>query len=343
MSIQDQFLFEDEYDESDWKEDILQSRSDIISRDRSSAKIGVITDYSKYKAAVRFILGYSWVDPNLKYLHREVPVFHPIWPWLWARAITDIQFFKPTGKDTGVWEHSVSHATYTYARIEVEFGETRYDVLRDDEATLYSASLGYKEWLRYVEEIPRPYVENIQIDGGQLKAYAPSVAAINGAPFIGAPYVLARQEKQAFDLVWHEVPKEFLYVTDSSSTSYGLAPKLAAAQKKVNSVAFLGREIGTLLLEEIEAVPSPAPIATDVWDSLQFTYTVTMKFKYFNPQRGDTAVSKYGWNLLPGVISTGATAERTFGYYYYTHNGAVDGYPLFASYDFRSLFTHHSL
>lgn len=337
MSVQDSYLFEDEFTDTDWLEAIDNSRTDVISRDKSLCKIQIVCPFEKYKAAVRFILGYSYVDEK-KYLRREVPVFHPVWPWLFARAITDIAFSKATGKDRAEWEHAVEFATYTWARIDIEFAETRYLVLRDDEVTINSVTYGYKEWLRYVEQWPQSYVELAHIDAGQMKYYAPSYASLNGQPFIGGPFVLTRQEKSAFDLVWREVPKDLLY------DSNGLAPKLRAIQKCVNSGTFLGRVAGTLLCEEIEAIPSPAPVMTDTFDDLSFTYDVTFKMKEFNPPRGDTTVDKYGWNLLPGVVNTASSdADRAIAYYYATHDGTLTGKPQFASYDYESVFRHHSL
>lgn len=338
MPPQDDYLFEDTFTDTNWLEEIAVSRTDTISRDRSACTVTIITDYSRYKNAIRFVLGYSWVDENYR-LRRECPIFHPVWNWLFARAVTSVEFAKATGKETSEWEHAVPNATYTYARITIEFCEVRYDVLRDDEVEEQSTpSYGFKEWTRHVEQLPQPYVDLAQIDGGQLLAYAPGIGSpVNGARYTSAPHILARQEKSAFTLVWREVPAEFLYDED------GFAPKLQAMQKRVNETEFLGRIPGTLLCESIKAEKMPAPIITDVFDGLSFTYDVHFEMKEFNPDRGDTTVDKYGWNLLPGCRTASSGGNRTWAYYYYTHDGTSGGKPQFESYDFFKVFRHQLL
>ncbi len=337
MSIQDSFLFEDDFTDTDWKEDILQSRTDAISFDSSQCHVAIIVPFAQYKAAVRFILGYSWVDEN-HYLRREPTAFHPVWPWLFARSIPNITFSSATGKDTAQWEHAVPFAVYVWARIEIEFGEVAYQVLRDDEVDTSSV----RELARYIEENPQEYSELFQIDGGQLKAYAPGVATVNGNPYVAAPYILARTEKSAFDLVWHQVPKEFLYNTT------GRAPKLAAIQKKVNNDTFLGRPAGTLLCESVKAVKHSMPVATDVFDGLAFYYDVTFEMKEFDPTPGDPTATVggsvvRGWNNLPGSRDTGSSGNTAFGWYYFTDDGTATGKPQFDNYAFASAFTHWSL
>jgi hypothetical protein len=325
---QEAFLWDDAFSATDWKESILESRTDTVSRDKSLCHITIICPFAKYKAAVTYILGYAWVD-EAKKLRREVPVFHPTWPWLYARAVTNISFSSATGKETGPWKDAIPFATYVWAKIEIEFESVPYTI-KSDGATTY-------EYERYVEQKPMPYVELLQISGGQLKAYAPSVTGVDGKPYVAAPYIMARQEKSRFDLIWREVPAEFLY------DSNGFAKKIAGIQKKVNSATFLGRIAGTLLCEDVKADKTVSPVATDVNEELSFSYDVTLCLKEFNPDRGDTAVDKYGWNLLPGQKSTGSSGNTAFRYYYFTDDGTLTGKPQFASYDFATFFTHHSL
>jgi hypothetical protein len=322
--IHEDWLFEDSaagatpgYTAANWREDLSHSRTDVISRDRSLATVTTVVDFAKYKSAVKFILGYSYVDGNKK-LRRETPAFHPQWPWLYARAITNVTFLDFNGKAIDAWEGSLYYATYVYAMVTVEFAEVRYEIWEDDEVSY--------EYERYLERKPKPYVELNQVDGGSLTISTPTAGDPNGKPFIAAPYVLARQEKSMFQLVWHEVPRDLIEDSD------GNRPKFKAIQKKVNTTAFMGHAAGTLLCEDVEAEDMPSPIATDLFSGLQFTSKVTMTLKEFDPPRGDINETRRGWNLLPW------NAPSTF--YWYVDPA---GNPLYSSYEFAKFFTHYSL
>jgi len=367
----DDFLFTDTFTAADWKESIAEGerRSDTISRVGSACRLTIICDFAKYKSAIKFILGYSWVDENF-YLRRFTPQFHPVFPWLYARAITNIEFAKFTvetndegdglqiARSTLHWTNAVPFAVYDFAKITIEFCEVRYDVLTDNETELQSnPTFGYQEWTRYVERIPQSYVDLAHIDGGQLAAFAPTVGSpINGSPFISAPYILARQEKSAWKLIWREVPEEFLY------DGNGFSQKLAGIQKRVNSVTFMGRAPGTLLCESAIGEKNPAPVATDQQEGLSFTYDVTLEMKEFDPQPGDPNVKATviaagtgsdgtplygpaaGWNLLPGVRGgTNPGGNQAWAYYYYTANGTATGKPQFEAVDFFKIFSHWSI
>ncbi len=364
------FLFFTQFTAADWRESIAEGerRNDTISRIGSSCTLTIICDFAKYKSAVSFILGYSWVDENF-FLRRFTPQFHPVWPWLFAKAITSIQFAKVAivsdpdnpgsfiiDKFTLDWLDAVPFAVYDYAKITIEFCEVRYEVLTDEETDLQSdPTFGLQEWTRYVERIPQSYVDVAHIDGGQLTSYAPGVTSMGttGKP-VSAPYILARQEKSAWKLIWREVPEEFLY------DGNGFSPKLAAIQKRVNQFTFMGRRPGTLMCESVNAEKNPAPIATDQSEGLSFTYDVTFEMKEFNPNPGDSTVAVYGWNLLPYVrkgaasstTSSSALAEPIWQYFCFTDNGhaprilgtpGADGQTQFGYCDFFKVFSHWSI
>ncbi len=362
------FLFEDTFVADDWRESIAEGerRNDTISRIGSSCTLTIICDFSKYKSAIKFILGYSWVDENL-YLRRFTPQFHPVFPWLFAKAITSIQFAKVAitedpdnpgsyiiNKGTLNWTNAVPFAVYDYAKITIEFCEVRYEVVTDQSMAIYvdpttGAINGFTEWTRYVERIPQSYVDVAHIDGGQLNSYAPGVSSIGTTSKpVSAPYILARQEKSAWKLIWREVPEDYLY------DSNGYSPKLAAIQKRVNQFTFMGRRPGTLMCESANAEKNPAPIATDINNTLSFTYDVTFEMKEFNPTPGDSTVAVYGWNLLPYVRKTVASgtsqlAEPIWQYYCFTDNGLAPriiggtGQTQFGYVDFFKVFSHWSI
>lgn len=323
------FLFDAGYDSASWHESMLEPRQDVLSPDRSSCTVTVVINYSQYKAAVRFILGYAWVDDN-KNLRRSTPVFHPLWPWLYASAITGTTFKGPTAANTVTlpFDFAVYAGGYTFVEITVEFRERLYDLWQDWEVDT--------EDERFVYQTREPYVELAQIDGGQLKYYAPSVAGVDGNT-IAAPYILAPLAKAKILLQWFQVPTEFVEDADGFST------KFQAAEKCVNDATFRGRRAGTLFLEHVHLQKNPSPVATDIEQGLRFTYDITFEMIEYDPTPGDSAVTKYGHNLMPGPKSAGATGERVTKFYYVTDDGTLTGKPLFASYSFPKLFTHYSL
>ena len=342
QTLNTEFLFGTDYTDTDWHEDILKSRQDSFSRDRGACRLTIITEFERYKAAERFILGYPWVDSDFQ-LRREVPVFHPDKTQLYAKAITSTTFHAPNGKATTGFAHALPFATYELAEIEMEFADVKYDVLRDEDMDTLGYVDGdgyYLEYLRYVERRSKPYSELISIDGGQMLAVAPSIATLNQTTFFSAPHVLARLQKSMFTLTWHEVPREFVEDDDGRQT------KLEAIQKTINETEFMGYPAGTLLCEEVDSVPSPSSIASDALASQKFMLDITFTFKYFEPLRGDTSVDVHGWNLLPAPRASGAAGDTMTAWILYTHNGATiaaGGKPLYQSTEFRDAFKHHLL
>jgi hypothetical protein len=330
MPLQTTFLFEPSYSEADWHESIMNPRSDVLSPDRSSCTTVVTVPYEKYKAAVRFILGFQWTDESNN-LRRSTPVFNPVYPWLYASAITGTEFKGPddSKRYTPPFDFSVYAGGYTHVEVTVEFRERLYNLWQDWEVET--------EDERWTYQTREPYTELVQIDGGTLLAHAPSVPGITGNPYLAAPHVLAKQSKAKILLQWFQVPTDFVEDED------GYSSKFQAAEKCVNDATFWGRRAGTLLLEHVHLDKKPAPITTDLLEGLHWTYDITFELLEFNPPRGDTSIDKYGHNLLPGPSSSGASGPRSFKYYFYTDDGTLTGKPLFDSYSFAKLFTHHSL
>ena len=255
MPSQHRFLFEDTFTEDDWKESIQlgQTRSDNFSRSAAASQLTIVCPFAKVKAAQRFILGYSWVDSN-GFLRRNVPVFHPQNNWLWARAITKVDYLKATGKDISSWDHAVSFAVYTHALITTEFCDVRYEVLRDDEVIENpdDPDKGFAEWTRYVEQIPQPYTEMVRIDGGQMLAVTPTYSTVDKTPKISAPYMLAIMRKSAFNLIWREVPAELLF----NDEGLGLAPKLVGTEKTIELSLFSDQPTEAWDVAAIDLMPN---------------------------------------------------------------------------------------
>ena len=89
------FLFEESFTEEDWDEVMNpDARSDTLSPDRSSCVVPIKVSYAKYKSAVKWCLGYGWVDQSNK-LRRATPAFHPTYPWLFCAREGDFRPVDP--------------------------------------------------------------------------------------------------------------------------------------------------------------------------------------------------------------------------------------------------------
>jgi hypothetical protein len=329
VPVIDDFLFDDTYTADDWLEDIGESRSDSIAHDGASCTIPVYCAFAKYKACRNFIMGYSYVDETKK-LRRKNPIWHPVDGWMRAHKIVSVGFSKATGKTDGPWAGGVKFAVYTWARLVVEFQHVVWPVLEDDDITY--------ETERYTVLKNKPYNELVQVDGGNLRYYCPGVGApLNGSP-LQSPRVYMTLQKGRLALEWKRVPVDFI------EDGNGNRPKFAAIEKRVNSTTFLGRTKETLLCETVETSdPYPAPIATDVLDEPMMMVDVTVNLLEFNPDRGDTSVDAYGWQLLPGSRRAGTGGQTALGWYYATHDATLAGKPLYEEYDYHNFFTHYSL
>ncbi len=329
MPVIDDFLFDETYTADEWLEDVGDGRSDSIAHDGAVCTVPVYCTFAKYKACRNFIMGYSYVDETKK-LRRRNPIWHPVDGWMRAHKILHVGFSKTTGKTDGPWSGGVKYATYTWARLLVEFQHVTYPVLEDDEVTY--------EYERYTLARNKPYNELVQVDGGNLRYHCPTIGApLDGTP-LQSPRVYQTLQKGRILLDWKRVPVDFI------EDGNGNRPKISAIEKRVNSATFLGRTKETLLCECVESSdPYPAPIATDVLDEPMMCVDLTLNLLEFNPTRGDTNVDHYGWQLLPGSTRTGAAGATTMQWYYATHDGTLTGKPLFESYAFATFFTHHTL
>jgi hypothetical protein len=332
MPVTESFLFESQFTKDDWKESILEAeaRNDLISRDNSNFQVTIIVPFEKYKAAIRFILGYSYVDAT-RALRRLTPQYHPVYTFAYATRVGQITFSSATGKADGPFSSSVAFAVYVWARIPIEFVGTPYDILEDDDVGA--------EYARYVTWYDKPFNELVNVDPGVLKYVAPSFPPGNpgGNPLM-VPVIRTMLEKERFQLKWWEVPLDFIQDPN------GKQPKLSAIQKRVNRTAFLGRPAGTLLCETVETTePKPMPVATDDFQEILLTVDVTFNLIYFDPPRGDTAVDKFGWNLQPGQRLVGVANEPVYQFFYATHDGTLTGNPQWGSYEFANAFMHWSI
>jgi hypothetical protein len=326
----DALIFEDTFTDADWLESIRDVRADMLAPDQAAATLTICCPFEKYKSACAYILGYSYTD-EADTLRRNLPIFHPIWTWLYAVRIGSIRFEKFTGKDVGLYEGSLHFATYEWAHITIDFAQLTYPVFSDSEISTDPNTNKPAEYERWCETLTAPYVEMVQVNGGQLKRVR------GNEIYVATPYVLAFQAKTKIKLIWYQVPSNFLANDD------GIKSNLLAIQKTVNATPFLGYPAGTLFCEQAIDYKGLSPIATDMLGEKFYQYKVECDLVHFDPPVGSGEPSTggagtpgtypaRGWNLLPGGYNNRY-------YYEYTTEGSSGGQHLFPASEFANLFT----
>ena len=330
-SMYDALIFENQFTADDWKESLREVRGELLAPDQASATLTICCPFEKYKAACTYILGYSYTD-SAGNLRREVPVFHPVWTWLYATRIGSIKFEKFKSKDQALWDNSLPFATYEWAHITIDFSQLTYPIYADSEIDTDPITGRPAEYQRWCETLTAPYVDQVQINGGQL------FRVRGNQNFIGAPHVLAFQAKTKIKLIWYQVPSDFL------ANDQGIKSNLLAIQKRINATPFLGYPAGTLLCEQAVDHKGLSPIATDTAAQKFYQYRVEVDLIHFDPpvglgepsQAGPGTPGVYparGWNLLPG-------GQKDRYYYEYTTEGSKGGGShLFEAAEFAYLFT----
>lgn len=245
------------------------------------------------------ILGYpSVVDGignTITRISRSLPMAHPLFPWLYATAITDVRGIKQTGIKNGL-------SSYDRAILTIAFTSLNYNILSD--AQLPNFSIGANEFpnesLRFVVKHPKPKVEYISLDRYFFK-YAEGVSPPNGNTFpLGIGKITVKVD---LEWTWCDVPDRAIF------DSNGYAPRIYPLMGTVNSVAFAGCDPGTLLFYPPEFTPRMAPVSPDATGILSVdsagnisnvprTWDVRFRFGYWDPApRGVPAGSNKGWNL----------------------------------------------
>lgn len=314
-------LYPGEFTVSDWKEaaDLWSPNQMTLSRSKNYCTVSAFVDWTRLKACVQYLLGYAYTssaETGYK-LKRVTPAYHPIWTWLYCTQITEVRGFGPDGADVAPYTDSFTPGKYEKFKVTAVFEQLPFKVKEDSQVTT--------EDQRFFETLCKPYTELVVVEGGQLLwAANASTPTFNGKP-VSAPSIRVRQEKTAVDMIWHDVPYDFI------ADQYDIPTKLLAMQKKVNLTAWRGFLPGTLLCEDVIIEKGNMPIASDVFDDLLFSARVTFKMIWYDPPFG-TGETKRGWNLFPRVGD---------GKYYYAVTATGD--PLFQSYEFANAFTSVSV
>lgn len=234
--------------------------------------------------APQHITGYSYTafDGEEFSLKRVLPQPHPFWPGLWGTRINvqgesgwDNAAPVTKAKEKGFYD------AYDHYRVEVFYSGRDYDIRPDGEIE--------KEQDRYVEKLPgKPYVEQITIEGGQLRF--PDGSAVPGPNAY-------RVGKSDYIWIWHEVP--VTWALDGN----GRATKIENCIGAVNSSPWEGFPAETLYLDNVDTEYVRATCSHRILGLPSYAppryLKITFKFKYFEK----------GWNTAPRVINPGVAGE----------------------------------
>ena len=341
--------FAGNFNTQDWAEcfDMTSPNSYSLSRERSDVTLAGDISWSKTKAAVQYLLGYSCSDNEQ--LHRVNPSRHPYFPWLRCNQVS----LCPKGygsRQPAEFPDTFNYGNYARNIVTASYVPQPYNHVEDgspyindrlfaQNSPLYGST---GEFWRHVETSTDSYTELLTLESGQVVYVSPGVAVDTKPILTSKPMI--RQSKTKFILKWHEVPDTYIQPDDST-----FPQKFFDMQKCVNRYPFFGFPVGTLLCESIKTTKYVTPVASDFLDKQLFYYDVEMEFIYFNPPKdpavlaaggygtiGINAWPMAGWNLYPSIN----------GFYYPGRYTTMSGSSLvfvYPFYDFSAAFTQYSV
>lgn len=301
--------------------------------------------WDEVESFCRGVLG--TVSVNGIKLHRQLPIAHPTFPWLFAERVSTIEGYQYNTTDMSALELEAPaieyYAKYTYARVVVEFAPRPYALFADesigtgtvnyysDSGLGASAPVSYEYW-RYTTYRSKPSIEYLTAQHGQFRMAGTTP---DGIAFPGQVRLI--KKSKALTITWHQVPKS---VSEGNNIFNGLG--------RVNQQEWWGYAPGTLLLLGIETsdpVPLPFPdLVTDpdlgtTTPATEKVVNITFNMLYCEPEIGSLAFPAnnshiaYGHNTFPWF--------QDMAYYYAAVGGASPetGYPAYLSYPFDLLFT----
>ena len=194
-------------------------------------------------------------------LHRTPPARHPIFDWLWATSINNVEGVKFIGKVvpknalTGPWSQ------YEFARLTVSFTTLPFDIISDE--FLYADPFKGDESYRWTVKNFRPGVETLAVEGG-FYTFAEGIQVAGGPKGVQLPLGTSLMiPKHDLEWTWLNVPADILFARRDFEGGFiydNLAINVIACIGKVNSKAIWGFEEETLLCLPPEFVPTVQPV-----------------------------------------------------------------------------------
>lgn len=285
-------------------------------------------------------------------LARNLPLAHPVFPWLFVTSVATIEGAKFLEKSDAEEELEAdpipNYAKYEHAKVVLEFAPRPYAVYKDESISIESITyfddaggsvtkdIAAESW-RFVEFSSKSSVEYLTAQHGVYRMAGTGEAT---APSFPGQVRLLKKTKN-ITLTWHQVP---FTVSEGPNIFDGLG--------KINQLEFFGYAIGTLLfLGYTTTRPMPHPFPDMVVDedtgntlpSSEKIVNIEFNFLYLEPELGGQGVTPTNENHV-------AAGHNTFpwfkdGLHYYATTGGdansspVEGIPPYKSYPFQLLFT----
>jgi hypothetical protein len=226
-------------------------------------------------------------------LRRQLPWSFPIFPHLRAVEISNIQGYKPLGKQS---YPGGDHNKWSRVKLVVLFEAVPYDVKSEQQIGLGGTMLEYK---RYTEKTITPAVEFLQKPGQQYQFINSTTGLTNGTKF--GQSVQRRLEKLYITYKWRDVPMGGAG-GGIIKTSSQLPENLLSIVGRVNDAAFDGYPTGTLLGLPFKITPTMASCRPDLMGlgatDVPRTADVEINMVYFKPPT-EVAYAYAGHNLAP--------------------------------------------
>jgi hypothetical protein len=284
------------------------------------------------KQALLALLGFSVKQGGI--LHRDPPLGHPLYPWMYANKITRYQPYQFNGGNSPANSGQnfplgiPFYADYNYVRVWVQFSPLPYPVLPD-------AVINGDEFNRYVEKSFKPRGEAIQLDRGVLgyKPVAPVGLDIDPPKCKGnkicedlALGISKRIIRCDVFWTWHMVPEDGAV----SGAGTGIPAKQLALLGTVNQADFHGYPAKTLLLQNVEMTPHNFGMESDFATVTGSRYyDIKFQATYWRPSPITLNLGDFGdWNFAP-------YRDGTFREVQFNNNGN----PLYEATDWTTLFT----
>ena len=209
-----------------------------FKNDGARAVLTIIVAGDMDVAAIKSLLGYPKDDgANLQ---RQLPLAHPVYDWLYC---TEISGIKQGGSPISLGDDGDTPIC-AYAWITAVYTSPVYDLLAD----------GGPEYMRYCTLRIQPYIQTLALTNGVYLKYTDPATPVAYKSVVaqGSFNVLVPRAKVI--LRWWMVPGT--YCCDAN----GFPTKILALAGRVNSVIFLGRNPGELLMMSPNTEPVTAPV-----------------------------------------------------------------------------------
>lgn len=281
-------------------------------------------------ALIGQILGYSIVDHAARVIRRRTPAKHPRFPWMRAQRVS----IEGIGKHQNERKYgNFKTGDYNHWIVRISFAPKIWRYLEDNDPvspTDGSIRAIDREYTRYTEWLPaKPTVETIARRGVTWTFVSPTTQSVfTTAPlFAGDRFV--RVAKSQIELVWHQVPIEFILsgnvlptsITDGiSKVNSHYFPNVPPSPTAVGQGTFKFPPGTLLMLPPDITMENQVPglligrnaVDVDYEGRTQTTFgaqylqsrtcTVKFKFLYFHPDTDDDTMVPVDFGPLDGGL-----------------------------------------